>query len=293
METLLSSKNVANSIAVELCDSVKTSLIGKQIGTFGSIRATVKESMTEALERILTPTRPVNILHGISNARESNRPYTITFIGVNGVGKSTTLSKVIHYLKTRGLQVSVAACDTFRSGAVEQLKTHCKALDVRLFDQGYAKDAASVAAAAIRDATNKYHDDVVLIDTAGRMQNNEPLMRALVNLISKNTPDLVLFVGEALVGNDGVDQLMEFNKALRHFSRNKNPRLIDGIILTKFDAVDDKVGAAISMTYKVCTVYCFLFFVLELLVIVVLIMLVLFLCLFCWYFYRVVNQLYF
>ncbi len=205
--------------------------------------------MTEALERILTPARPVNILHGIATAREQKRPYSVVFIGVNGVGKSTSLAKVIYYLKSRNLKVSVAACDTFRAGAVEQLKTHCRALKVRLYHQGYAKDASAVAAAAI-DRAKKEEDDVVLIDTAGRMQNNEPLMRALVALVSRNNPDLVLFVGEALVGNDGVDQLIEFNRALKNLSRSRTPRVIDGIILTKFDTVDDKVGAAISMTYE-------------------------------------------
>ena len=203
--------------------------------------------MTDSLERILTPTRPINILHGIRTSQEEGRPYVIVFIGVNGVGKSTSLSKVIYYLKSRNLKVSVAACDTFRSGAVEQLKTHCRALNVRLFSQGYARDAGAVAKKAVEEARNKYHDDVVLIDTAGRMQNNAPLMRSLVSLIQRNKPDLTLFVGEALVGNDGVDQLMEFNRAL---SINGNSHLIDGIILTKFDTVDDKVGAAISMTYK-------------------------------------------
>merc|ERR1712154_443180 len=246
LENSLSSKNVANVIAMELCQSLKKQLIGRQIGTFNTIRSVVKDAMTECLERILTPTRPINILHGIKNAQQMERPYSIVFIGVNGVGKSTSLSKVIYYLKSRNLKVSVAACDTFRSGAVEQLKTHCRALNVRLFSQGYARDAGAVAFQAIKDAT-KHKDDVVLIDTAGRMQNNAPLMKSLVSLIQRNKPDLTLFVGEALVGNDGVDQLMEFNKAL---AMNGNTHLIDGIILTKFDTVDDKVGAAISMTYK-------------------------------------------
>ena len=97
------------------------------------------------------------------------------------------------------------------------------------------------------EEAKRVKDDVVLIDTAGRMQNNAPLMRSLVSLIQRNKPDLTLFVGEALVGNDGVDQLMEFNKSLKI---NNNSHLIDGIVLTKFDTVDDKVGAAISMTYK-------------------------------------------
>lgn len=82
------------------------------------------------------------------------------------------------------------------------------------------------------------------------MQNNEPLMRSLTKLITVNNPNLILFVGEALVGNDGIDQLLEFNRALTDFSNNQNPRLIDGIMLTKFDTIDDKVGAALSMVYK-------------------------------------------
>eukprot|EP01084_Bolivina_argentea_P059580 108825_1 len=247
LELKLSSKNVANSIAKELCDSLKQQLIGKKIGTFNTIKSVVKQSIKDAFERILKPDMDINILHGIHKAKQENRPYVIVFIGVNGVGKSTSLSKLIYYLKSRNLKVSVAACDTFRSGAVEQLKTHCKALKVRLFNQGYARDASSVAYRAIQEATNKYNDDVILIDTAGRMQNNAPLMKSLVSLITRNKPDLILFVGEALVGNDGVDQLLEFNKALKI---NQNKHLIDAIILTKFDTVDDKVGAAISMTYK-------------------------------------------
>ena len=144
LENSLSSKNVANVIARELCDSLKKQLIGKEIGTFNTIKSVVKTAMTDSLERILTPTRPINILHGIKTAQDEGRPYVIVFIGVNGVGKSTSLSKVIYYLKSRNLKVSVAACDTFRSGAVEQLKTHCRALNVRLFSQGYARDAGII-----------------------------------------------------------------------------------------------------------------------------------------------------
>ena len=92
--------------------------------------------------------------------------------------------------------------------------------------------------------------DVILIDTAGRMQDNEPLMKSLTRLVKLNNPDLILFIGEALVGNDGLDQLNKFNKALIDLSDKDNIREIDGILLSKFDTVDDKVGAALSMTYS-------------------------------------------
>lgn len=102
---------------------------------------------------------------------------------------------------------------------------------------------------AIQHAT-EHEFDCVLIDTAGRMQNNEPLMRALAKLVSTNEPDLVLFVGEALVGNDGIDQLELFDRALADYSSRPEPHRVDGIVLTKFDTIDDKVGAAVSMVYK-------------------------------------------
>lgn len=106
------------------------------------------------------------------------------------------------------------------------------------------------ATTAIKRAKTDGHD-VVMVDTAGRMQNNAPLMESLANLVALNKPDLVLFVGEALVGNDGVDQLSLFNQALvDHSPRGQTPRKIDGIILTKFDTIDDKVGAALSMVYR-------------------------------------------
>ncbi|KAH0999479.1 hypothetical protein HUJ04_001363 [Dendroctonus ponderosae] len=148
--------------------------------------------------------------------------------------------------------------------ALEKLKDHLIAKNVasdiaiKLCDSvaaklegkvlGYGKDAAGIAMEAIKFARDT-KVDVVLIDTAGRMQDNEPLMRALTKLIKVNEPDLVLFVGEALVGNEAVDQLVKFNQALADYSANTNPHLIDGIVLTKFDTIDDKVGAAISMTY--------------------------------------------
>lgn len=113
---------------------------------------------------------------------------------------------------------------------------------IKCCNLGYGKDAAGIAMEAIRYARDAQFD-IVLIDTAGRMQDNEPLMRALAKLIKINEPDLVLFVGEALVGNEAVDQLVKFNQALADHSSSENPHIIDGIVLTKFDTIDDKVSS--------------------------------------------------
>lgn len=261
MRDHLISKNVAAEIAGKLCDSVASSLEGKQMGTFDSVAGQVKEALTQSLVRILSPKRRIDIIRDALESKRNGRPYTIIFCGVNGVGKSTNLAKICFWLIENDFNVLIAACDTFRAGAVEQLRTHTRHLNalhpatkhngrtmVQLYEKGYGKDAAGIAMEAIKFA----HDtkvDVVLVDTAGRMQDNEPLMRSLSKLIKVNNPDLVLFVGEALVGNEAVDQLVKFNQSLADYSSNENPHIIDGIVLTKFDTIDDKVGAAISMTY--------------------------------------------
>eukprot|EP01065_Artemidia_motanka_P018027 TRINITY_DN213_c2_g1_i1.p1 TRINITY_DN213_c2_g1~~TRINITY_DN213_c2_g1_i1.p1 ORF type:complete len:570 (+),score=199.85 TRINITY_DN213_c2_g1_i1:76-1785(+) len=246
----LTEKNVAHSISEQLTKSVAAELMGKSVSGFSSLDATIKQAMEAALLRILSPKRNIDVLREIREVRGTGRPYVIAFCGVNGVGKSTNLSKVAYWLKGQGLDVMIAACDTFRSGAVEQLLVHSRRIDVPVFQKGYAKDAAEVAAHAIQQAKREGRD-VVLVDTAGRMQDNAPLMAALAKLIHTNKPNLVLFVGEALVGNDGVDQLKKFNRALEdHTPVGMQTRGIDGILLTKFDTIDDKVGAAISMVHE-------------------------------------------
>jgi signal recognition particle receptor subunit alpha len=181
----------------------------------------------------------------------------MAFVGVNGVGKSTNLAKVCFRLLQNQLRVLLVAGDTFRSGAIEQLRAHVRNLSVgrqpahlQLFERGYGKDAAAIAKEAIIHAKNS-GIDVVMIDTAGRMQDNAPLMAALAKLVYTNHPDKLIFVGEALVGNEAVDQLRKFNGALCDHAppSSAQPARIDAILLTKFDTIDDKVGAAISMTF--------------------------------------------
>ncbi|CDF36623.1 unnamed protein product [Chondrus crispus] len=247
---VLIAKNVAQNIAEKLIESVLNSLEGKKMESMTSVTTTVRSALDEALTRILTSRQSTDIVAEIAAKQGTGRPYVITYCGVNGVGKSTSLAKTCYYLLNHGYKVMIAACDTFRAGAVEQLRTHVRCLGegVELFDRGYGKDAAAVANDAIRKAKELGYD-VVLVDTAGRMQDNEPLMRALAKLVEVNRPDRVLFVGEALVGNDAVDQLSKFNQALADHQNAAAPRLIDGIVLTKFDTIDDKVGAAVSMVY--------------------------------------------
>ena len=246
----LMTKNVARDVAAKIVDSVGNRLVGTRTDRFTSIGATVKEAITRSIEEILTPKKSIDVLKMALDAKNSGKVFSIAFLGVNGVGKSTNLAKVAYYLKNKGgLKILLAACDTFRAGAVEQLRVHSKNLDIELFERGYGKDSAEIAKQALAHARQNGFD-VCLIDTAGRMQDNEPLMRAIAKLVAVNSPDLVLFVGEALVGHDAVDQLTKFNRALIDYSFNpKEPRTVDGIILTKYDTVDDKVGAALSMVY--------------------------------------------
>ena len=249
MKEHLVKKNVGHDVAQDLSDSVKLALVGSKLGNFKQVKDTVRNTFEKELSRILTPKKSVDIVQDIRRCNAEGNPYSIVFIGVNGVGKSTSLSKVCYYLLQQRFKVLIAACDTFRSGAVEQLKVHSDCLGVPVFDQGYKRDPAHVAKESIQHAKEN-NVDVVLVDTAGRMQNNQPLMIALSKIITMNKPNLILFVGEAIVGNDALDQLTEFNRALMDNATGKNPRLIDGIILTKFDCVDDKVGTAVSMVHK-------------------------------------------
>ncbi|CAD7960190.1 unnamed protein product [Amoebophrya sp. A25] len=246
----LLNKNVAKEVADRLLDSVRQSLVGSRTEAWSTMRQTVHREIVRAVSQLLTPKKSVDVMRAAMAAKANGRVFSIAFIGVNGVGKSTNLAKVAYHLKKQGgLSILIAACDTFRAGAVEQLKTHARCLDVELFEKGYGKDPAEIAKNAIRHA-EKENIDVVLIDTAGRMQGNESLMREIAKMVSVNQPDLVLFVGEALTGNDGIDQVKTFNRSLIDLSPDRNkPRGIDGLLLTKYDTVDDKVGAALSMVY--------------------------------------------
>jgi len=161
----------------------------------------------------------------------------ICFVGVNGSGKTTSIAKVAKFLQNNGLSVVLAAADTFRAAAIDQLQLHADKLGVKLIRQDYGSDPAAVAFDAIKHAEAN-RKDVVLIDTAGRLHSNINLMDEMKKIMRVAKPDLKLFVGESITGNDCVEQAKHFNVAVG----------IDGIILAKAD-VDEKGGAAISVSY--------------------------------------------
>jgi signal recognition particle receptor subunit alpha len=258
MEDHLIKKNVAREAALRLCEGVEREMIGKKTGSFESIEKALRPAMEASLRRILTPTSSLDLLQEIQSVTAptlktaSPRPYVISIVGVNGVGKSTNLAKICYFLLQNNYRVLVAACDTFRSGAVEQLNHHVRNLkelsarenrgEVDLYQKGYGKDAANVAKDAVAyAAANNF--DVVLIDTAGRRHNDTRLMSSLEKFANFANPDKILMVGEALVGTDSVMQARNFNAA---FGTGRN---LDGFIISKCDTVGDMIGTLVSMVH--------------------------------------------
>ncbi|KAK6586542.1 hypothetical protein PZA11_001599 [Diplocarpon coronariae] len=258
MEDHLLRKNVAREAAVRLCEGVERELIGLKTGNFESVQAKIQTAMESSLQKILTPTSSLDLLREIDAVTapsalslKKRRPYVISIVGVNGVGKSTNLSKICFFLLQNKYKVLVVACDTFRSGAVEQLAVHVRNLkeltsreggEVELYQKGYGKDAANVAKDAVTFAGQEGFD-VVLIDTAGRRHNDQRLMSSLEKFAKFAQPDKILMVGEALVGTDSVAQARNFNAAFG------SGRSLDGFIISKCDTVGDMVGTLVSMVH--------------------------------------------
>jgi len=170
---------------------------------------------------------------------EHAKPVVIMFVGVNGTGKTLSIAKIAHQLQKMGKTCVMAAGDTFRAGAIEQLSIHAENLGVKIVKHGPGSDPAAVAFDAIEHAKAK-HKDVVLLDTAGRMQTNTNLMDEMAKIKRVAKPDLIIFVGDALSGNDAVEQAKRFNEVVG----------IDGVILTKVDA-DAKGGSSLSIAYTI------------------------------------------
>ena len=234
---ILLENDVALPVVDQICESVKKRLQGVAVGRLEDKGAIIKTVLRETLQEVLTAKTEVDLLGLASEKRLAKEPLIVVFVGVNGSGKTTTIGKVARLLLNQGYSVVLAGSDTYRAGSIEQLEGHAKRLGVRVVKHTYGADAAAVAFDAVSHARAS-GINVVLVDTAGRMQTNRNLMEEVQKTVRVAKPDLVIFVGDALTGNDAVEQAEEFNKYVR----------IDASILTKVDA-DAKGGAAISIAY--------------------------------------------
>lgn len=233
----LSDCDVALAAAEYIADELKKRLSGERIGLFEDKRQLVKKYLKEILLQMLQTECEIDLLKIAEERKKERHPLVILFVGPNGHGKTTTIAKIARLFLKNGFSVVIAAADTFRAGAIEQLETHGKKLGVRVIKHRYGADPAAVAYDAVQHAKSK-GINVVLIDTAGRLQTDKDLMDEMRKVARVVSPDLKIFVGDALTGNDALDQALKFDQAIG----------IDASILTKADA-DIKGGAAISVIY--------------------------------------------
>lgn len=266
MKQQLITKNVAPEAAAFLMDQVSKDLVGSKTAGWTSVEITAREALTKALTQVLTPGVSVDLLHEIQKKAEEKQPYVFSIVGVNGVGKSTNLSKLAFWLLQNNFKVLIVACDTFRSGAIEQLRVHVENLaqltdeshirgsknkrgksgndHVELFEAGYGGSdlVTKIAKQAIKYAKDQDFD-VVLMDTAGRRHNDATLMSPLKSFAEQANPDKIIMVGEALVGTDSVQQAKNFNNA---FGKARD---IDFFIVSKCDTVGQMLGTMVNMVY--------------------------------------------
>ena len=227
-----------SDVATEVVDNIKSDLKEKLIGTKVNRKEIVdfvKKSLIQSISNMFDDAPSFDLLSNIKSKTDPQDPYLILFVGINGTGKTTTIAKIASLLQKNKISIVVAASDTFRAGAIEQLREHTNRLNLKLVAQNYGSDPAAVARDALLYAKS-HKVDCVLIDSAGRMQTNKNLMEQIEKITKVVNPDLKIFVGDSLAGNDTVSQAREFHK---HTT-------FDGAILTKSDA-DARGGAALSI----------------------------------------------
>lgn len=231
LEIALLENNVAVEVIEKIKDDLKQEIVDNPLPR-GKIEQTITNTLKTSLEQLLN-IGSFNLLEKI----KVKKPFVICFVGINGSGKTTTIAKIAKLLKNNGLSIVLVAGDTWRQAAIEQIGEWAKKLNVPLVKHSYGSDPAAVAYDGIKMAKSR-GIDVVLIDTAGRMHSNVNLTQEMQKIVRVAKPDLKIFVGESITGNDCVEQSKKFNDAIE----------IDGIILSKAD-VDEKGGAAISISY--------------------------------------------
>ena len=223
-----------NNVALEVVDKIKLSLENKLLGQNQS-NTNIQQSLKESIEETLT--NPPDFIMEIKKTLAVKQPFVIAFVGINGSGKTTTIAKIANLLKSKKMTCCVAAADTFRAASIEQLQKHADNIKIPIIKKDYGSDPASVGFDAIQYA-KKHHLDIVLIDTAGRMNTKDSLMREMEKIVRVTKPDMTVFVGESITGNDATEQAKAFNETTN----------LTGIILSKAD-VDEKGGTAISVSY--------------------------------------------
>lgn len=229
--------DVAVPVADKIIEHVKGELSGRKLGLREDPKKLADEALREAVRGVLSAGRKIDLLKVIDAKRAKGEPAVLVFVGINGGGKTTTIAKLAKYLMDRGYKPVLAAADTFRAAGIEQLEIHAQRLGLGVIKQRRGADAAAVAYDAVAHAKARGLD-VVLVDTAGRMQTDVNLMDEMRKIVRVVKPDLTIFVGDALTGNDAVEQASTFDKAVG----------IDGSVLCKMDA-DARGGAALSITY--------------------------------------------
>ena len=238
LEWALLEADMSSDAVAEVLAALRKELVGSQLRKGANLAKVVEASLKRALHTLLEADYwDFNAtVDGMIEAGDT--PVVIMLVGVNGTGKTTTTAKIAYRLKNEGRTVVAAAADTFRAGAIEQLETHCDRIGIKCISSQRGGDAAAIARDAVESARAK-GVDVVLVDTAGRMQNKTNLMNELNKVHRVCQPHLVLFVGDALAGNDAVEQAVQFQKILN----------FDGAVLSKMDT-DAKGGAGLSIAFS-------------------------------------------
>lgn len=239
LQISLMENDVAHEIVDEMTSKIKTEILSVKLERTENTDEVITTKLYSFLyELFLSTINKTDIIQSILEKERSKAgPYSIIFLGINGTGKTTTIAKFCKLLRDHGISVVLAAADTHRAGAIEQISHHGNNLNVKVISQRYGADPSAVARDALEHAKKNYID-AVLIDTAGRMQTSKNLMEEVSKIIRVIKPDLKIFVGDSLAGNDTVNQAREFFQYTN----------FDGSILTKSDA-DSKGGAAISIAY--------------------------------------------
>src|SRR3989338_1242644 len=233
LELALLENNVSVEVIEKIKEDLKVELVDKPLPR------DVPQKIEETLRRTLTEILTFEKIDLLQKAREKDKPLVIAFFGINGTGKTTSIAKLAHYFQKNKLSVVLAACDTFRAAAIQQLEEHADKLGVKIIKHDYGSDAAAVAFDAVKYA-EKNKIKVVLLYTAGRLHSNTNLMQELEKIIRVAKPDFKIFVGESITGNDCIEQAKQFNDLVE----------MDGAILTKAD-VDEKGGAPLSISYTI------------------------------------------